>query len=113
MAVGGIPELLQNLSRYAKEKVDAIYQAAGAVQAMVVNDAQTIVPKRTRNLMKSIRAGIVRVDDERVEAQIVAGADYASYVEEGTSRQKPQPYLAPSLLKNQRTFISAIKRAMK
>jgi len=113
MEIKGVKELLNNLSKWEKEKVDDIYQAAVAVQAIVVNDARSIVPIRTTNLLKSIQAGVVTIEDDNVTAEVKAEAEYASYVEMGTSRMKPQPYLMPAVFRNQSTFIRAMQKAMR
>lgn len=111
--IEGQQELLNNLSKYSKDKVEEVYQAVAAVQAIVINDARNIVPVRTGNLLKSIQAGVVQIDDDEVTAEVKAEAEYASFVEFGTSRQRPKPYLTPAVEANQSTFMRAVARAMR
>jgi len=113
--VNGQEELLRNLSKYEAEKVKDIYEAAAAVQAIVVNDARADHPykDRTTNLTKSIMAGVVNVEDDNVTAEVKAEAEYASYVEMGTSRSKPYPFLYPAVMRAQKIFLNAMRKALK
>ena len=115
MEVRGQEELLRNLSKYGQVKVAEIYQAVATVQAMVVNDARMTHPytDRTTNLTKSIQAGVVTLDDDTVSAEVKAEAEYASFVEMGTSRSKPYPFLTPAIERNQAVFFKAVKKAMR
>jgi HK97 gp10 family phage protein len=113
--VSGQEELLRNLSTYARVKVAEIYQAVATVQAVVVNEAKLNHPytDRTTNLTKSIQAGVVEIQDDTVSAEIKAEAEYASFVEMGTSRSKPYPFLTPAIERHQSTFFRALQRAMR
>jgi HK97 gp10 family phage protein len=72
-----------------------INEAATEYTHKVVEDAKMIVPVKTGRLRNNIRSY------NRGNSHIVeANTEYAGYVEFGTSRQNPQPYLFPSLLYN-------------
>lgn len=113
--ISGQEELLNNLSAYEQVKVAEIYQAMATVQAMTVNEARKKHPykDRTTNLTKSIQAGVGVIQDDYVSAEIKAEAEYASWVEMGTSRSKPYPFLTPAIEKNQATFFRAVQKAMR
>lgn len=59
----------------------------------IARDAQRFVPVDTGELRDSIH---VEPPHGRT-VRIVATADYAAYVEDGTSRMAAQPYLKPAL----------------
>ena len=61
----------------------------------VVRDAQVAAPVRTGNLRNSITADIADYPAV-VSAEVGPTASYGAYVEFGTSKQAPQPYLGPA-----------------
>lgn len=61
-----------------------------------VGYARAVVPRRTGNLARSIG---VEYETDGMGFALTADEDYASYVEYGTSRMPPQPYLGPSLVR--------------
>lgn len=75
-------------------------QASAAVRKTafdIVADAQALAPVDTGNLRASISADIL--GDGRfgaVEAEVGPTASYGAFVEWGTSRMAPQPYLGPA-----------------
>lgn len=79
--------------------------AAGA--DAVCESAKSICPVDTGELQSSIS-----VYTEGDRAEISANTDYASYVEFGTSKMAPQPYLVPSLIGNSGTVLSAMSDAI-
>lgn len=89
MKIEGTEQLLRNLSKYEKEKIEAIYQAAAGVQAMVVNSARSACPVHTTTLLKSIMAGVVEIKMNEVTAEVKAESEYASWVELGTRPHFP------------------------
>lgn len=68
--------------------------AMNTIGGEILRDAQHVVPVDSGELLRSLTA-------EVVDGQIRVGSnkDYAKFVEEGTSRQKAQPYLSPALYK--------------
>lgn len=61
---------------------------------IVVQESKQIVPVDTGYLRDHIGYDI---DIAHSNAHIIADADYAGYVEWGTSRMKAQPYLLPAI----------------
>lgn len=60
---------------------------------VVMNEAKHLCPVYTGNLRNSIS----RSDVHDRQIDVGTNVEYASYVELGTSKQKAQPYLGPSL----------------
>ena len=112
MAVIGLKAIVKNMSSFDRKTVRRLVNAVQATQATVVNSATSIVPVRTTALLISIQPGRVVITDRSVEGEVTAGVEYASFAELGTSKQRPQPYLAPSLLRNQASFRRLVQRAI-
>lgn len=76
----------------------------------IVKDARSLVPVKEGNLHDSIYSEPV---GDGYEIEVGAGMDYAGYVEFGTSRQSPQPYLVPAIERNRQRFFGRIGNAVK
>lgn len=77
----------------------------------IERDAKILCPVDTGNLRNSIGTDIF--GDGRfgtISAEIGPTAEYGHYVEEGTSRQAPQPYLGPAFDRRVSTFEQAVAR---
>ncbi|WP_326646682.1 HK97 gp10 family phage protein [Streptosporangium sp. NBC_01755] len=72
----------------------------------VVTGAQALVPVDTGNLKNSIG---VDFDADELGFTAEATANYAAYVELGTSRMAPQPYLGPAFDRATASFVKAIE----
>ena len=85
----------------------AIRSALREIGERAVGYATDIVPVRTGNLRSSIAYD---ADD----SQVIIGSDvpYASYVEEGTYRMRPRPYLRPAMVNHLDEYREIIRRAM-
>lgn len=93
---GDIIRLMQTLPPEIFQRVQQVLQN-GAVR--LAERAREIVPVRTGHLLASIRAKLG--EDVETEAafspvQVIADTPYASFVEFGTSRMDPQPFLRPA-----------------
>ena len=85
-------EDLSNTSRHVKPQArSAVLKTARDIEA----DAKHMAPYKTGNLLSSITTEVTDVAS-LVEAVIGPTAEYGSFVEFGTSRQSPQPYLGPA-----------------
>ncbi|MFI7691784.1 HK97-gp10 family putative phage morphogenesis protein [Nonomuraea sp. NPDC049655] len=95
----------------------AIDNATAKTQAMVkaavkktgldtVAAAQSLAPVDTGNLKNSIG---VDFDPDGYGFEAGATANYAGYVEFGTSRMAPQPYLGPAFARTSEQFVEAIE----
>ncbi len=85
-------------------------RAAEAVESaarLVVRAARELCPVDTGALRESIDA-----ESDGMSAVITAGAEYAAYVEFGTSKSAAQPYLVPALLQNKEALAEKIAETL-
>ena len=94
-----------------------IPKTAGALARTVVKKtakdieatAKTLAPVDTGFLRSSIKTSDLRsVSADSPEAEVRASANYAQYVELGTSRMAPQPFLGPAADKHEPAFAQAM-----
>ena len=101
-----ITDLTERQMRNVKEAVEV-------TQALVINEARALVPVKTGFLQASIGAGEIKISRGGIEAEVRADAEYADFVEFGTSLQDPQPYLGPALLQQIGPFRRRVEIAVK
>ena len=70
-------------------------------------DAKALAPVDTGNLRSSITTS---VQGDGLRAAVVATASYAVFVEQGTSRMRPQPFMGPATDRNAPKFREAMSR---
>lgn len=88
-----IDRLAHDIGESAPRTVSKAEAVVTKVGHDVVARAQQIVPVDTGNLRASIS---VDVDADSLGFEAGPTADYGHYVEFGTSRMSPQPYLLPA-----------------
>ena len=98
----GVDKLVETLSQMQDLK-EPVAEAVELYLEKVVTDAKSIVPVRTGTLQRSIT-----FSGGEGEYQVGSRVHYAPFVEYGTSRMRPQPFLTPALLWN----IPALKDAL-
>lgn len=91
---------LKNIADMLENSMESIILSAGE---SVKNSAQSMCPVDTGKLRDSIS-----VSAEGNKAVISANTDYAAYVEFGTSKMPPKPFLVPSLIGNSDAILKAI-----
>lgn len=93
--IEGIEEALDAL---CEEAIDSARVAVALHASRVAEEARSTHPytDRTGDLTDSIEALDTNREGDFVRGYVVAGMGYASYVEEGTSRNRPYPYLRPA-----------------
>lgn len=64
---------------------------------------------QTGNLEASTIAKPVEVEDGKLVGVVQAGMEYAPYVEYGTSRSAPYPFLTPAVQANQTNLTNTVK----
>jgi len=102
LEITGVDKLVEALNQMQDLK-EPVAEAMELYLEKVVSDAKSIVPVRTGTLQRSIM-----FSGGRGEYTVGSRVNYASYVEYGTSRTRPQPFLTPALLWN----IPALKDAL-
>lgn len=93
---GRIPELLDVVVRKTAFDVAA--------------DAMALAPVDTGALRASISVSPTTVTAAGISAEVGPTVHYGGYVELGTYKMKPQPYLAPAAERRRAAFISAVTR---
>jgi HK97 gp10 family phage protein len=99
--------LQKDLKKKMESVMELAYRYARTPRAMMTNkyghrvsnpNAPYGVPVRTGNLQASIKKSKIRVEDETVSGSIYVDkklAPYAIFVEVGTSRMRPRPFMRP------------------
>lgn len=83
-----------------------VRRSAHQVEAIAKQNA----PVRTGNLRNSVSTTI-RTGRTLMSAEVGPTANYGGYVEHGTSRIAPQPYLGPALDAVEPGFVAAMQQA--
>lgn len=91
----------------------AVLEATEQSCEHLVGAAQAKTPVDTGTLRASIHVESVAASGFSVTGTVATGgeADYASFVEEGTSKMSAQPYMTPALIENAPAYREAIARA--
>ena len=71
----------------------------------IERDAKVLAPVDTGNLRNSITSTV-----RGLTGEVGPTADYGAYVEEGTSRMGPQPYMGPATDRNAALFVQAMDK---
>lgn len=112
--------LEQNLTHIARLAPKAASAALLQTGKDILELSQQLVPVDTSSLKKS--GGVVPKDSETVEVGYGSPgvffdgrepADYAVYVEFGTSKSPAQPYLVPAMVRSQNTFFRRLQQEVK
>ena len=111
--VEGMGNLLKNINVLKDATLTA--QAAGmaSVTIDVANHAKQNHPfqNRTENLENSIHPLPVELEkDSVIVGAVKAGMEYAEYVEFGTSKSAPYPYLVPAKEANAKNLIDTMAK---
>ena len=95
------------LSKIAESLSENIGEIIASGAQRVCESAKAVCPVDTGALRESIS-----VECSGNRAEISANTDYASYVEFGTSKMAPQPYLVPSLIEQSDSVLEAMAQAI-
>jgi len=101
-----LDELPNEESQRLEAEIHEILHTSGAA---MMSYAQSIVPVRTGNLLSSI---FYDIDDDALAVTLGATADYASFVEYGTYKMAPRPFLEPSAQMGQEEMNLRIEEAI-
>ena len=72
-------------------------------------EARRRAPVDTGYLRSSITVDLAQMGGDVVAGEVTAGANYAAYVENGTTRQSPQPFMRPALEANAKPWGHAMR----
>lgn len=95
--------------RIADEVRPKVTKAVRATALAVSDGAKRRAPVLTGNLRRSI---ITRHRDE-FASKVGTNVEYARYVEYGTSKMSPRPYLTPALEAERHEFAERVARALR
>ena len=121
----GLNRLISRLARFQNTLDPAAASSVKQVAEDIRDDAKGLVAVDTGSLKQSIRLGVsARPAGHIHSVRVTAGGyitnpktkrkvDYASYVEFGTSRNVPQPFLGPAVRKHREALAKAIKEAIR
>jgi len=113
----GLRELEDKLSNLEEKLTNALAEALEEIAGKIRDDAKSFVPVDTGSLRKSIRVEkegelqflVVAGDGGVINPRTGREVDYAGYVEFGTSRAAPQPFMQPALEKNRDETLRIVK----
>jgi len=114
----GLTELEEKLSNLDVKLSKALDEALNEIAEKIRDDAKSLVPVDTGALRKSIRiekkgelqVSVVAGDGGVINPRTGREVDYAGYVEFGTSRMNPKPYMQPALEKNRDELLNIVRR---
>lgn len=112
MATGDASEFLGLAAQLERASGQVGAKAAAAVKKTAFDieaDAKALAPVDTGNLRGSISTDII--GDGRfgsIEAEIGPTAEYGAFVEYGTSRMGPQPYMRPAFERREPGLTAAL-----
>lgn len=95
----------QDISSLGQKAHDRAAQIVAKTAADISGSAAMNAPYRTGNLSNSIG-----YDLYSLEAEIGPTASYGQFLEYGTSRMAPQPYMKPALEKHEGAFLQALSK---
>ena len=105
---------MSDLARFAedlRESADTLTRRASQVVRKAaldtMADAKTLAPVDTGNLRNSITTDARQGD---LVAVVEATASYSAYIDWGTSKMRPQPFMRPAQDRNTGPFIDAISQ---
>lgn len=106
----GEKKLLEKLRQLGEAAADALEEAAEAGADIVLEDAKARVPVRTGTLKESLTKETTEKTAGRAVVSVGPGKEgfYGRFVELGTSKTAPRPFLRPALDKNRRGVKAAV-----
>ena len=91
-------EFLKSLDQYGAKVTEGLKDAIKTCALAIESDAKRNCPVDTGRLRMSIVSNLSNVGN--FEAEVGTNVEYATYVEYGTHKQSPRPYLRPAYNKN-------------
>lgn len=103
-----VRKLAADLGKVGPEVVKKARTVVQVVCANTKRDAQILAPVDTGNLRNSISYETHQIG-AGTYGLVGPTADYGAFVEFGTSRMGPQPYMGPATDRHENTFVEAMK----
>lgn len=94
-----------NIERFSEQLKRELYLLAIDTQ----NKARILVPVRTGSLRRSIQATDVNTITEGLKVDVRANMPYAGFVEYGTEKMSPRPYLTPASEEAFEKFVGRVR----
>ena len=110
----GLNDLLRYIDKTKSTVITAVAAAVGQVTIEIAEDAKTnhSFTNRTGNLENSIQPLPVKVDGSTISGGVNAGMEYAKFVEYGTSKAAPYPFLTPAVEANKDNLTNTVAEAI-
>lgn len=105
--IEGLDGLIVKIPKTKKRLVDKARLAILEATFNCQREARVLVPKDTKNLMRSIQA---RLTAGGFQGIVGTNVNYAAFVEFGTRKQNPQPYLGPAFDKISKEFDEQLRK---
>jgi HK97 gp10 family phage protein len=105
----GTESLLAKLRAYATNTPRRVQAAVATSLEQMEADAKALAPVDSGRLRDSIHATL----SARLTGSVTVGVDYAKWVELGSGRNAPQPFLYPAYHRNKAAFLASLKKALK
>lgn len=114
VTVEGLNDLLKNIDVLKDNERTAVAAALGVVSQEIAQYAQQnhAFNNRTGNLEASIQALPIEEEAGQPVSGVKAGMEYAPYVEFGTSRSAPYPFLVPAVEANKQNLLDTVAKAV-
>jgi HK97 gp10 family phage protein len=110
----GMNDLLKNIDIYKNNVITGVAAGVAAVCVDVANHAKInhAFTNRTYNLENAIEPVPVKINGNMVEGAVKDSMFYAFWVEFGTSRSAPYPYMSPAIEANKKNLHNTIQAAI-
>lgn len=124
----GIPQLTGFLKAMPELAIAQASVVMNITAAKIASDIKQLISttgapdgvprRRTGNLLMSVSAGRQKIGFMKITQNVGVNPDspdevgYATYLEYGTSRMKPRPFLVPTVMKNSANFHAQLKKAL-
>jgi HK97 gp10 family phage protein len=112
MDLGGLNDLLSNLSEIEQSKKDEVSQIVKETAFKIQAGAKQFSPVDTGNLKRNIK---VEISADEMSAKVGTKSEdveYAHYVEFGTSKAPAQPFLHPAAEEEYPEYIKRLKEVL-
>lgn len=107
--IEGLNNLERNSNKYSQHVLDALDEAVQRGALKVLATAKELSPVDTGRLRNSIHYS----KTGEAEAEVKATANYSTFIEFGTSRQRAQPFMRPAAEANEREIVRQVKELTK